>query len=92
LLALFGQSSGPVPPFDPLVLSRKGSLILTRPTIVNFTATREELLWRAGEVLGWVQDGSLELRIDREFPLADAAQAHRALESRNTKGKVLLIP
>jgi NADPH2:quinone reductase len=92
LLVLFGQSSGVVPPIDPLILSRKGSLFLTRPTLVNYVATRDELVWRAGEVLGWVNDGSLAVRIDREVPLADAAEAHRALEGRRTTGKVLLVP
>lgn len=91
-LVLFGQSSGAVPPFDPIVLSRKGSLFVTRPTLANYTATREELLQRAGDVLGWVASGRLKLRIDRTFPLAEAAQAHRALEGRQTTGKVLLIP
>jgi NADPH2:quinone reductase len=91
-LASFGQSSGPVAPIDPLVLSRKGSLILTRPTLAHFVATRDELVWRAGEVLGWVRDGSLSLRVDREVPLAHAVEAHRALEGRRTTGKVLLVP
>jgi NADPH2:quinone reductase len=92
LMVLFGQSSGPVPPFDPNILNPKGSLFLTRPTLGHYTATRDELVWRAGEVLGWVEDGSLELRIDREVPLANAAEAHRALEERRTSGKVLLVP
>jgi NADPH2:quinone reductase len=92
LLALFGQSSGPVPPFDPLTLMSKGSLNLTRPTLTHFVATRDELVWRAGEVLGWVRDGSLSLRIDREVPLVHASEAHRALEGRRTTGKVLLVP
>jgi NADPH:quinone reductase len=91
MLVLFGQSSGVVPPIDPLLLSRKGSLFLTRPTLKNYIATRDELVWRAGEVLGWVSDGSLSVRIDREVPLADAAEAHRALEGRRTTGKVLLV-
>lgn len=92
MLVLFGQSSGVVPPIDPLMLSRKGSLFLTRPTLANYVATRDELVWRAGEVLGWVSDGSLSVRIDRDLPLADAAEAHRALEGRRTTGKVLLVP
>jgi NADPH:quinone reductase len=92
MMALFGQSSGVVPPFDPLLLLRNGSLFLTRPTIAHYTATRDELVWRAGEVLGWVQDGSLDVRIDRKVPLADAGDAHRALEGRRTTGKVLLVP
>jgi len=90
-LVTFGQSSGAVPPFDPLRLSQGGSLYLTRPTLGHYVATREELLWRAGEVLGWVGDGTLQVRVDREVPLADAGSAHRALEARETAGKVLLI-
>ena len=92
LLALFGQSSGPVPPFDAALLAQKGSLFLTRPTLVNYTATREELLWRAGEVLAWIKAGELKLRIEKKIPLAEAAEAHRQLEGREIKGKVLLIP
>lgn len=92
MMALFGQSSGAVPPFDPLLLLRNGSLFMTRPTLGHYAATRDELVWRAGEVLGWVQDGSLDVRIDRKVPLADAADAHRALEARRTTGKVLLVP
>jgi len=92
LMALFGQSSGPVPPFDAQLLSQKGSLYLTRPTLAHYTATREELLARAGDVLAWVADGSLKLTMEREFPLAEAAAAHRALEGRQTTGKVLLVP
>jgi NADPH2:quinone reductase len=92
LMVLFGQSSGPVEPFDPQVLSQKGSLFLTRPTIVHHTATRAELLERAGQVLGLVASGSLAVRIGRELPLIQAAEAHRDLEGRRTTGKVLLIP
>jgi NADPH2:quinone reductase len=92
LMALFGQSSGRVEPIDPQVLNRKGSLFLTRPTLGHYVATTAELRWRAGEVLGWIRDGSLRLRIDRELPLARAADAHRALEGRETTGKVLLVP
>ena len=92
MLALFGQSSGVVPPIDPLLLSRKGSLFMTRPTLGHYIATREELVWRAGDVLGWVSEGALSVRIDREVPLAQAADAHRALEERRTTGKVLLVP
>jgi NADPH2:quinone reductase len=92
MLALFGQSSGLVPPFDPLLLMRHGSLFLTRPTLVHYAATRDELVWRASDVLGWVRDGSLSLRVDREVPLVHAAEAHRALEGRRTTGKVLLVP
>jgi NADPH2:quinone reductase len=92
LMALFGQSSGPVPPFDPQILNRKGSLFLTRPTLNSYVATREELLWRAGEVLGWVARGDLSVRIGAEYSLERAADAHRALAARETTGKVLLLP
>jgi NADPH2:quinone reductase len=90
MLVLFGQSSGPVPPFDPQVLNSKGSLYLTRPTIKHYLATREELLSRSHELFRWIERGSLSLRIDRTYGLADAAEAHRALEGRETTGKVLL--
>jgi NADPH2:quinone reductase len=92
LLVLFGQSSGPVPAFDPQQLNRHGSLFLTRPSLNHHVATREELLARSGDVLGWVADGSLKLRIGGRYPLAEAARAHRDLESRATAGKLLLIP
>jgi NADPH2:quinone reductase len=88
-LALFGQSSGSVPPIDPAILA-KGSLFLTRPGLPHYLLTREELLWRAGEVLDAIDAGKLRLRIDRTYPLADAAVAHRDLESRKTAGKLLL--
>lgn len=91
-LVLFGQSSGPVPPVDPQILNDKGSLFLTRPTLGHYTATRDELLWRAGEVLAWARSGQLPLRIDHVFPLADAAAAHQRLESRQSAGKILLTP
>jgi NADPH:quinone reductase len=91
-LVLFGQSSGAVPPVDPQVLNAKGSLFLTRPTIAHYIATRDELLWRATDIFTWITQNQLEVRIDREFPLAEAAAAHRYLEERQTKGKVLLIP
>lgn len=90
MMVLFGQSSGPVPPFDPQLLNRKGSLFLTRPTLGHYVATREELLWRAGELFAWIAAGELSVRVGAEFPLADAAEAHRALEGRRTTGKVLL--
>jgi len=92
MLALFGQSSGPVPPFDPQILNRKGSLFLTRPTLNDYVATREELLSRTNELLGWVRSGELSVRIGAEFPLDKAGDAHRALAARQTTGKVLLIP
>jgi NADPH2:quinone reductase len=90
MLALFGQSSGPVPPFDPTILNGKGSLFLTRPSLGFYLLTRDELLWRAGDVLQWIDQGKLKIRIDRIYPLAEAAQAHRDLESRRTTGKLLL--
>jgi NADPH2:quinone reductase len=92
MMALFGQSSGPVAPLDPGLLAAKGSLFLTRPTLANYAATREELEWRAGDVLRWVESGALKIRIDRAYPLGEAAQAHRDLEGRKTSGKLLLIP
>ena len=92
VLALFGQSSGPVPPFDPSILNGKGSLFLTRPSLAHHLLSREELLWRAGDVLNWIAAGKLKLRIDRTYPLAEAAAAHRDLEGRQTAGKLLLIP
>jgi NADPH2:quinone reductase len=92
LMVLFGQASGPVPPFEPSLLNQKGSLYLTRPSMFHYIADRDELLWRAGEVLGWIAEGKLRLNVDRELPLAQAAEAHRALEGRETTGKVLLIP
>jgi NADPH:quinone reductase len=91
-LVLFGQSSGPVSSFDPQVLNRKGSLFLTRPTLVNYIATREELLWRSSDLFKWIKDSELKVRIDKTFPLSAAAEAHRHLEGRQTRGKVLLIP
>ena len=92
LMVLCGQSSGPVEPFDPQILNQKGSLFLTRPTIAHYTATRRELLQRASAVLHGVADGNLVVRIGGEFPLAQASEAHRLLESRRTTGKLLLIP
>ena len=92
MLVLFGQSSGPVPPVDPQVLNTKGSLFLTRPTLVHYTAGREELSGRATDLFRWIADGSLTVRIDRTYPLAEAAKAHIALEGRETTGKVLLLP
>lgn len=91
-LALYGQSSGRVPPVDPQILNAKGSLFLTRPTLGSYALTRAELEWRAGEIFGWVADGSLDVHIGGTFPLAEAAEAHRRLEARETTGKLLLIP
>ena len=90
LMALFGQSSGPVPPLDPTILNGKGSLYLTRPSLGFYLLTRDELLGRAGDVLNWISAGRLKLRIHRIYPLAEAAQAHRDLEGRQTTGKLLL--
>ena len=92
VMVLYGQSSGPVPSLDPAILNQKGSLFLTRPSLVHHTATRQELLQRSGDVLGWIKAGKLKLRIDLTLPLAQAADAHRQLEGRQTTGKVLLIP
>jgi NADPH2:quinone reductase len=92
MLVLFGQSSGPVPPFDPQILNRKGSLFLTRPTLNDYVATRDKLLSRSNELLGWVRSGELSVRIGAEYPLDRVADAHRALTSRQTTGKVILVP
>jgi NADPH2:quinone reductase len=91
-MVLFGGSSGAVPPFDLIKLSQKGSLFITRPTLVHYTLTREELEWRAGDVLGWIAAAKLKIRIHKSYPLAEAAQAHRDLEGRKTTGKLLLVP
>lgn len=92
MMALFGQSSGPVPPFDPQILNRKGSLFLTRPKLDDYVATREELEARAKDLFDWVNRGLLHIHVGAEFPLSRAAEAHRALEGRQTTGKVLLVP
>jgi NADPH2:quinone reductase len=90
MMVLFGASSGAVPAFEPAMLNAKGSLFLTRPGLAHYIATREELVWRAGELFALVESGALAVRIDRTFALAQAADAHRALESRATVGKLLL--
>jgi NADPH2:quinone reductase len=90
-LALFGQSSGPIPAFEVSRLAKNG-LFLTRPGLNQYTQSREELLQRAGDVFGWIQAGTLTLRISQTLPLQDAAEAHRLLEGRKTTGKVLLVP
>lgn len=90
MLALFGQSSGPVPPFDPTILNGKGSLFLTRPSLGHYLLSRDELLWRAGDIFTWLSEGKLKVRIERVYPLAEAANAHRDLESRRTVGKLIL--
>jgi NADPH2:quinone reductase len=92
MMVLFGGSSGAVPPFDLVVLSQKGSLYVTRPTLVNYIATREELVARSGAVFGMITGGKLKLRIEHTYPLAEALRAHRDLEGRKTTGKLLLIP
>ena len=91
-MVLFGQSSGPVPPFDPGKLAVKGSLFLTRPSLAHYTLDRKELLHRANDLFGWMESGKLKLRIEKTFPLAEAADAHRRLEGRKTTGKVILQP
>jgi NADPH2:quinone reductase len=91
-MILFGAASGPVPSLDLQVLNVRGSLFLQRPSLNHHIAAREELLQRAGEVLGWIKEGKIKLRIEHQFPLAQAAEAHKALEGRKTTGKILLIP
>jgi NADPH:quinone reductase len=90
MMVTFGNASGPVPPVQPLLLSQKGSLFLTRPTLAAYIATREELEWRSGDILRWIAEKKLVLRIERVYPLAQAAQAHRDLEGRKTSGKLVL--
>lgn len=92
MMALFGQSSGPVSAFDPGLLAAKGSLFLTRPSLAQYAATRDELLWRAVDTLKWVESRALKIRIEKAYPLAEAPQAHRDLEGRKTSGKLLLLP
>jgi NADPH2:quinone reductase len=92
LLALFGASSGPVPPFDLTLLNPKGSLFITRPSLPFYIATHEELEWRSRDILGWVASGELKLRMEHVFPLEQAHKAHEALEGRGTTGKILLEP
>jgi NADPH2:quinone reductase len=92
MMVLYGQASGAVPPMDPQVLNRKGALYLTRPTLGPYIATRSELVQRADDIFGWIAVGKLQVRIDQSFPLVQAADAHRYMEDRQTKGKVLLIP
>ena len=92
MMVLYGGSSGPVPPFDLIGLSTKGSLFITRPTLKHYTLTRDELLARAGAVLDAVAAGTLKVRMEHTYPLSEARQAHLELESRKTTGKLLLIP
>ena len=92
IMVLFGGSSGAVPPFDPIILTQKGSLFLTRPSLGNYIATREELVARSGAVFGMIAAGKIKLRIEHTYPLAEAQRGHRELEGRKTTGKLLLIP
>jgi NADPH2:quinone reductase len=92
MLVLFGASSGPVPPFDLIRLSGKGSLYVTRPTLWHYIATRAELERRSGDILGWVVSGQLKLRTEHTYQLADAAQAQIDMQARKTTGKILLEP
>ncbi len=92
LMASFGQSSGPVGEIDPLLLSQKGSLFLTRPSLANYISDPNELRWRASDLFKWIAEGRLKLRIHHVYPLAEAATAHRDLEGRRTTGKLLLKP
>lgn len=92
IMVLYGGSSGAVPPFDPIILTQKGSLFLTRPSLGNYISTREELEARSGAVFGMITSGKLKLRIEHTYPLADAQRAHRDLEGRKTTGKILLLP
>jgi NADPH:quinone reductase len=92
MMVSFGNSSGPVQDIAPLLLTQKGSLFLTRPSLAAYSSTPEELAWRAGDVLSWIAQGKLKLHIHKVYPLADAAQAHRDLEGRQTTGKLLLTP
>lgn len=92
MMVSFGNASGPVPAFQPLVLSQKGSLFLTRPTLMHYCATRDELLWRATDVFGWLVEGKFRLLVDKVYRLSEAAQAHTDLASRKTAGKLLLVP
>jgi NADPH2:quinone reductase len=91
-MVLFGASSGAVPAFDPQVLNAKGSLFLTRPSLGHYIADRDELLWRVDSLFQWMAAGELKVRIDKAFPLAEAAEAHRYLEGRQSKGKIILLP
>jgi NADPH2:quinone reductase len=92
MMVLFGGSSGAVPPFDLITLSQKGSLYVTRPSLMNYIATREELIARSGTLFNMMVEGKLKLRIEHTYPLAEAQRAHRDLEGRKTTGKMLLIP
>jgi len=90
MMVTYGNASGPVPDISPLTLSQKGSIFLTRPTLGHYAATRDELMWRSSDLFDWLRDGSLWLHLEQTYAMADAAEAHRALESRKTSGKLLL--
>ncbi|WP_327090405.1 quinone oxidoreductase [Nonomuraea sp. NBC_01738] len=92
LMVLYGGASGQVPPMDPQLLNRSGSLFLTRPSLVHYVAARDELLWRAEELFGWIARGELRIEVSHRYPLAEARQAHEDLAARRTTGKLLLIP
>jgi NADPH2:quinone reductase len=92
MLVIFGQASGPVPPFDTAVLNAKGSLSLARPSLTHNVASHADVVRRAGELFNWIETGKLDVKIGKVFRLADAAQAHRELESRRSVGKILLVP
>ncbi len=92
MMVSFGNASGPAAAIEPLLLSQKGSLFLTRPSLANYSATPGELQWRAAEVLNWIASGKLNIRVHRTYHLEEAGQAHRDLESRATSGKLLLLP
>ncbi len=92
MMVTFGNASGPVPPFAPLLLNQKGSIFLTRPSLGHYTTNAEELAWRAGDVFSWIEKGHYKPRIDKVYRLSEAAEAHTALAERKTTGKLLLVP
>jgi NADPH2:quinone reductase len=92
MMVSFGNASGPAPDFSPLLLTQRGSLFLTRPSLASYSSTPEELAWRAGDLLNWISQGKLKLHIHKVYPLSEAAQAHRDLEGRQSSGKLLLVP
>ena len=91
-MASFGQSSGAIPEFNTKILSEKGSLFLTRPTLANYASNNNEILQRTNDIFSWIKNGDLKIRIHKEFKLSEAKEAHKELESRKTIGKLLLIP
>lgn len=92
MLVIFGQASGPVPPFDTAALNAKGSLALARPSLTHNVASADDVAWRAGDLFRWIETGKLDVRIGKTFALADAAGAHREMESRRSTGKIILVP